>query len=164
MQSADSIDSFRNENGEIENEGIKKIIPYDGPFLMLDKVTYLDKKQITAVKNVKEDEFWVSGHFVDFPIMPAALIIEGMGQAATLLVRYNMPNHYEKDILAYKIKKSKFVHPVFPGDEARFEVKLSKILEKRALLAGKAFVKDALCSEAEMVLAIVDRKRFRNKA
>ena len=158
-----SIDSLKNKDGEIKREDIKKIIPYEDPFLMIDKVTYLDKKNIIAVKDVKRDEFWVKGHFVGFPIMPGALIIEGLGQAATLLLRYNIQNHEEKEILAYKIKKAKFMYPVFPGDRIRFELKLSKMKEKGALVKGKVFVKDRECSEAKMILAIVNKERFRGK-
>lgn len=158
-----SIDSLRNKNGEIEREDIKKIIPYEDPFLMIDKIIYLGKKNIIAIKDVKANEPWAKGHFVGFPIMPGALIIEGLGQAGTLLVRYNIPNHKEKDILAYKIKKAQFMYPVFPGNQVRFEIKISRMKEKGALLKGKIFVEDRLCSKAKMILAIVDKKRFREK-
>ena len=159
----DTIDGFRNEKEEIEREDIKKIIPYEDPFLMIDKITHLDKKSLIAIKDVKSDEFWTKGHFVNLPIMPGALIIEGLCQAGTLLVRYNIPNHLEKDILVYKIKKAQFMYPVFPGNRIRFEIKLSKMKEKGALLKGKVFVKDRICSEAKMILAIVNKKRFREK-
>ena len=39
------IDRFKNAEGEIERENIKKIIPYEDPFLMIDKVLSLDKKK-----------------------------------------------------------------------------------------------------------------------
>lgn len=158
-----NIDSLKNEKGEIERENLKKIIPYEDPFLMIDKVTHLDKKNITALRDVKDNEFWVKGHFVDFPIMPGALIIEGLGQAATLLVRYNLENHLDKDILAYKIKKAQFMYPVLPGNQIRFEIKLSKLKTKGALLKGKVFLNDRVCSEAKLILAIVDKKKFRDK-
>ncbi|MEK6848503.1 MAG: hypothetical protein AABX65_02630, partial [Nanoarchaeota archaeon] len=61
------------------------------------------------------------------------------------------------------IKKAQFMYPVFPGNQARFEIKISKMREKGALLKGKVFVEDKLCSKAKMILAIVDKKRFREK-
>jgi 3-hydroxymyristoyl/3-hydroxydecanoyl-(acyl carrier protein) dehydratase len=159
----ENIDSLKNNEGEIEREDIKKIIPYEDPFLMIDKVTKLDKKTIIATKQVNQDEFWVKGHFVDFPIMPGALIIEGFGQAATLLLRYNIPDHQEKEILAYKIKKVTFSYPTLPGDNLRFEIKMGRKNEKGAVFKGKVFVNEKQCSEVKLILAIVDRKRFRNK-
>ena len=91
-----SIDQFKEENGEIGIEGIKKIIPYDEHFLMIDRVLSIDKKNIVATKKVREDEEYLKGHFKDFPIMPGALIVEGIGQAATMLVRYNIENHEKR--------------------------------------------------------------------
>ena len=158
-----SIDKFKNNNGEIGIKGIKKIIPYDEPFLMIDRVLSLDKKRIIAIKNVKNEEYYFKGHFKNFPIMPGALIVEGLGQAATLLVRYNLKNHEQKDILAYKIRSAKFFRPTFPGHTLRFEAKLLFMFKKIAFVNGIVFRKDKLVSKVKMVLAIVDKKRFRGK-
>ncbi len=157
------IDKFKDSNGEINRDNIKKIIPYDDPFLMVDRVLKLDKKNIVAVKDVKKEEKYFNGHFKDFPIMPGALIVEGIGQAATMLVRYNIENHEEKDILAYKIRSAKFSRPVFPGNQIRYDVKLGFKFKKVAFASGKVFIKDKLVSEAKMVLAMVNKKRFREK-
>lgn len=157
------IDKFKDSNGEIDRDNIKKIIPYDDPFLMIDRVLKLDKKNIIAIKDVKKEEDYFKGHFKNFPIMPGALIVEGIGQAATMLVRYNIENQEEKDILAYKIRGAKFSRPVFPGDQIRYEIKLGLKFKKVAFVSGKVFVKDKQVSEAKIVLAIVDKKRFREK-
>jgi len=158
-----SIDKFKDEKGEIGTEGIKKIIPYDDPFLMIDHVLKLDKKRIVATKNIKKEEYYLKGHFKDFPIMPGALIVEGLGQAATLLVRYNIENQEQKDILAYKIRSAKFFRPTFPGHTLRFEAKLIFMFKKIAFVNGKVFRKDKLVSKVNMVLAIVDKKSFRER-
>ena len=52
----ESIDKFKDDNGEIDRENIKKIIPYEDPFLMIDRVLSLDKKRIVAIKNVNKEE------------------------------------------------------------------------------------------------------------
>jgi len=160
-----SIDSLKNEKGEIEKENIKKIIPYKEPFLFIEKVLHLDKKKIIAVRRIRKDEEFLSGHFVNFPIMPGALIIEGMGQAGTLLVRYNLEDHTKKDVLAYQIKNAKFKYPSFPGQELKYEIELKKIKEKGALLKGRVFLDNdpRFIAEAKLVLAIVDKDSFRNK-
>ena len=157
------IDELKNENGEIDVNGIKQIIPYDYPFLMVDRVISIDKNKIIAVKNVTSNEEFFRGHFVGFPILPGAIMVEGLGQAATLLVRYNIENHYEKEILAYKIKETKFSAPVFPGDTMRYEVALMGQDDKGALLQGKITVNDKTAVECSLMLAIVDRKQFRSK-
>ncbi len=158
-----SIDTLKNENGEIERENIKKIIPYEDPFLYIDKVMKLDKKNIIAIKDVKEDEYWVKGHFASFPIMPGALIVEGLGQAATLLIRYNLEDHQNFDILAYKIRSAKFFRPTFPGQQLTFQAKLLFKTKKIAFVNGKAIRKEKEVAKVKMVLAIVDKKMFRER-
>ena len=160
-----SIDSLKNEKGEIEKENIKKIIPYTEPFLFVEKVLHLDKKSITAIKNISKKEEYLRGHFVNFPIMPGALIIEGLGQTGTLLVRYCIKDHEKKDILAYEIKNAKFKYPSFPGQQLKYEIKLARLNEKGALLKGKAFLDNdpRPIVEAKIILAVVDKAAFRNK-
>lgn len=160
-----SIDDLRNEQGGIDAENIGKIIPYKYPFLFVDKVLSLDKKKIVAIKKVRKDEPYLPGHFVNFPIMPGALIVEGLGQAGTLIVRYNIPNQETKDILAYKIKKAIFKYPTFPGQELKYVVELKKMNDKGAILKGTVHIDNdpRASAEVKMTLAIVDREPFRNK-
>ena len=95
--------------------------------------------------------------------MPGALIVEGLGQAATLLVRYNIENHEQKDILAYKIRSAKFFRPTFPGQTLRFEAKLLFMLKKIAFVNGMVYRKEKLVSKINMVLAIVGKESFRGR-
>ncbi len=161
--SVNSIDKFKDANGEIDVDGIKQIIPYDEPFLFIDRVLKLDKKDIVTIREVRAEESYLKGHFKDFPIMPGALIVEGLGQSATMLVRYNIPNHEEKDILAYKIRGAKFFRPTFPGHTLTFEAKLTFMFKKIAFVSGSVFRKEKLVSKVKMVLAIVDKKQFRER-
>jgi 3-hydroxymyristoyl/3-hydroxydecanoyl-(acyl carrier protein) dehydratase len=159
-----SIDEMKNPNGELDYNAIKAIIPYEIPFMMIDKVKELSKDKIIAVKAVTGNEQFFNGHFAGFPIMPGALIVEGMGQAGTLLVRYNLENHYTKDVLAYKIKEAKFKEPVFPGETLVYEIAMLGMDERGAMLNAVAKTTEgreiALCA---LTLAVVDRKTFRSK-
>lgn len=159
-----TIDELKNEKGEIDSNAIKQIIPYEQPFLMIDRVLSLDKTKIAAIKNTSANEEFFKGHFAGFPIMPGALIVEGMGQAATLLARYNLENHWEKEVLAYKIKEAKFSSPTFPGQQLRYEITMLGQDERGALMAGKAIVDGNVVAEATMMLAVVNRREFRAKA
>ena len=157
------INELKDGKGEINTEGIKKIIPYDKPFLFIDKVLSLSNNRLVAIKELTGKEDFFKGHFVDFPIMPGALTVEGMGQAATLLVRSNMLNHHEKDVLAYKLKEVKFMAPILPPEQVRFEIDLIAQDEKCAILQGKTFIKENLVAEALLMLAIVNKSEFRAK-
>ena len=157
------INELINDKRGIDKESIKKIIHYDEPFLFIDKVISLSNNRIVAIKNLSGKEDFFNGHFVGFPIMPGALTVEGLGQASTLLVRSNIPNHKEKDVLAYKLKEVKFIAPILPGDQVRFEVDLIAQDERGAILQGKVFVKENLVAEALLMLTIVNKEEFRAK-
>ena len=159
----EQFQKFKNAQGHIDKDSIKKIIPYEDPFLFLDKVLSLSEDKIVAVKHLSGKEEFFKGHFVGFPIMPGALTVEGMGQAATLLARSNTQNHQEMDFLAYKLKEVKFMAPVFPGDELRFELNLVAQDERGAILQGKSFVKENLVAEALIMIAIVKKSDFRSR-
>ena len=152
---------FKNSKGEIDKENIEKIIPYNEHFLFIDEVISLSSNKIVAVKNLSGNEDFLKGHFVGFPIMPGALTIEGLGQACTLLARSNISNHQEKDVLAFRLKDVKFMAPIFPGDQVRFEAELVAQDERGAILQGKVFVKDNLMADAVIMLAIVNKSEFR---
>lgn len=157
------IDRFKNAEGEIGRGNIKKIIPYEDPFLMIDKVLSLDKKKIVAEKAARADEEYFKGHFKDFPIMPGSLIVEGLGQAATMLIRYNLENHEQYDVLAYRIRSAKFFRPTFPGQTLRFEAKLWFKFKMAWFVNGTAYRKNKIVSKVKMVLAVVNKDKFRKK-
>jgi len=157
------IESLKNENGEIVKENIGKIIPYSAPFLLLDKVLQLDDKKIVAIKIFARDEPIIQGHFSDFAIIPGALIVEALGQAATLLIRSQLKNHKDKDILAYEIRDVKFRIPVFPGEEMKLEAALAGMDERRAKIYGTVTKDNKTVTEGVMTVAIVDKKEFRGK-
>jgi 3-hydroxymyristoyl/3-hydroxydecanoyl-(acyl carrier protein) dehydratase len=159
-----TIDELKSEKGEIDAAGIMKIIPYNEHFLMIDAVKKLEKDSIVATKFADPEADFFKGHFADFPIMPGALIIEGMGQAATVLVRYNLDDHLAHDVLAYKISEAKFSAPTFPGDSLTYELKLLGKDDRGALVSGTASVNGKQVTEARMMLAVVSKKEFRDKA
>ncbi|HLD87368.1 MAG TPA: 3-hydroxyacyl-[acyl-carrier-protein] dehydratase FabZ [Candidatus Nanoarchaeia archaeon] len=157
------IDTLKDSNGHIQKDNIMKVIPYNDYFLFVDEVVSLEKNKIIAKKKISGKEDFLKGHFVGFPITPGALIVEGLGQAATFLARYNIPDQEKKDVLAYKLRDAKFMAPVLAGMEMTYEVESKGQMEKFAMMQGKVFVDGNLMAEAFMMLAIVDRDVFRQK-
>lgn len=157
------IDKFKDEDGQIDSDRIKEIVPYDAPFLLVDKILNLDKKKVVAIKNITNDEEFLKGHLRGFPMMPFALIVEGMGQAGTIVVRYNIKDQEKKDVLAYWVINAESLRPVFPGCKVRYEVKYHFKLGKIALTTCKAFLKGKMFAKAMIMFAIVDKDRFRKK-
>jgi 3-hydroxyacyl-[acyl-carrier-protein] dehydratase len=57
-------------------------------FILIDKVIEIEKgTRIRAVKNVSLAEEYLGDHFPAFPVLPGVLLLEGMIESASWLVR-----------------------------------------------------------------------------
>ncbi|HIP50687.1 MAG TPA: 3-hydroxyacyl-ACP dehydratase FabZ [Campylobacterales bacterium] len=142
---------------------IQKILPHRYPFLLVDRVTSLEKgESIEAFKNVSISEPVFQGHFPDHPIYPGVMIIEGMAQAGGVLA-FQSSSDNDKEAMANKvvyfmsIDKAKFRSPVTPGDKLIY--KLTVIKQRGAIwqLDAKAYVDEKLVAEAILKAMIVDK-------
>ena len=71
----------------MNQEQIKEIIPHREPFLLVDEVLEMEAgKSITAVKYVREDEYYFQGHFPERKVMPGVLEVEALAQAGAIAV------------------------------------------------------------------------------
>jgi len=61
--------------------------PHRGHMAQLDGVIWHapSYQQGVAIKHVRNDEFWVDGHFPDRPLMPGVLMVEAGAQLASYL-------------------------------------------------------------------------------
>lgn len=138
--------------------GIRKILPHRPPFLLVDKIVYLDKEQVVGVKNVTMNEPHFVGHFPEEPVMPGVLIVEAMAQTGGIymLTQYPDPENYLTYFL--KMDQVKFRHKVVPGDTLIFKlVPISPLRRGLCNMKGWAYVGDQVVAEAEM-LAQLSRK------
>lgn len=142
---------------------IQKILPHRYPFLLLDRVTQLEKGvSIEGYKNVSISEPVFQGHFPDHPIYPGVMIIEGMAQAGGVLAFQSSSEEaqdemQDKVVYFMSIDKAKFRSPVTPGDQLVY--KLTVIKQRGAIwqLDAKAYVDDKLVAQAELKAMIVDK-------
>jgi len=95
-------------------------------------------KTAQAVKHISLSEEHLHDHFPGYPVMPAALIIEGMAQTAGILV-CEASGFKEKVILA-KITKAVFDGVAVPGDTLLFTANIEQINEQFAMAAGEVSV------------------------
>ena len=96
-------------------EEIKKIIPHRPPFLFLDEILELNPgKTIVAKKNVKDDEFWIPGHFPNFAVCPGVLTIEMLAQAGAVCI-LSLPENKGKIALFGGIRNARFKSQIFPA-------------------------------------------------
>jgi 3-hydroxyacyl-[acyl-carrier-protein] dehydratase len=106
---------------------IEAIIPHREPFLLLDEVTLLEPGvRVVAKKTVREDEWYLPGHFPGRPIMPGVLMVEALAQAGAVAVLSEDANR-GKLLLFAGIDDVRFKRIVAPGDELELTCELEKV-------------------------------------
>lgn len=138
---------------------IKRRLPHRYPFLMVDKIIYLDETVVVGVKNVTFNEFFFQGHFPDEPVMPGVLQVEALAQCGGLLVLSNVEEPEKYSTYFLKIDKLKFRHKVVPGDTLVLKMELIEPLRRGIVsMYGQAFVGNHLVVEGEMTAQVIKNK------
>ena len=106
---------------------IEDILPHREPFLLLDEVTEIEPGvRVVARKRVREDEWYLAGHFPGRPIMPGVLMVEAMAQAGAVAVLSEEENRGKLALFA-GINDVRFKRIVEPGDELEITCELEKL-------------------------------------
>lgn len=137
---------------------IMAILPHRYPFLLIDRVVEMERKQrIVAIKNVTANEPQFTGHFPDYPVMPAVMTVEAMAQAGGALLLTEVPDHASKLMLFTGIDEAKFRRQVVPGDQLRIEVNVLRWRTSAVKMRGVCTVDGALAAEAVITCMLVPR-------
>jgi len=151
----------------LDKEEIKKIIPYQEPFLFVHGVEDLKENEIFGFYQTSFNDYYFQGHFVDFKIMPGVLVVEGMAQLATILLRKKIPDDKKYHFLAYSLQGCQFFKPIFPEERIDFKVEVLGIYDnenyKIARVKSQAFVKNDLCVQARFSVVIIEKGFFSQK-
>jgi 3-hydroxyacyl-[acyl-carrier-protein] dehydratase len=106
---------------------IEAILPHREPFLLIDEVVELEPgSRVVARKRVREDEWYLAGHFPGRPVMPGVLIVEAMAQAGAVAVLSEEENRGRMAFFA-GIDDVRFKRIVEPGDELQLECELERV-------------------------------------
>ena len=106
---------------------IEEILPHRDPFLLLDEVTAIEPGvRVVARKRVRDDEWYLAGHFPGRPIMPGVLMVEAMAQAGAVAVLAEEENRGKLALFA-GIDGVRFKRIVQPGDELELTCELERV-------------------------------------
>jgi 3-hydroxyacyl-[acyl-carrier-protein] dehydratase len=145
----------------INRKKIESLLPHREPMLLIDElINIVHLKSATAIMHVKENGFYVQGHFPGQPVMPGVLIVEAFGQAAAALTAYGIdPKEYDnKLVFLMGIDKARFRKPVIPNCELHLDIEAIRSHGRVWKYKGTAKVNGKRMADAEWSATIVDKK------
>lgn len=121
-------------------------------FILIDKVVSLEAgKQIKAVKNVSLSEEYLADHFPTFPVLPGVLLLEGLIESASWLVRTS-ENFTHSMILLEQAKNVKYKSFLAPGAQIEYTIDVKTLEENISSFVGVGVSQGTRIVEARLAL------------
>ena len=138
-------------------EQIETILPHRDPFLLIDEVVELTPGVgAKARKHVREDEWYLTGHFPGRPVMPGVLIVEALAQTGAHAVLAEEEKRGRLALFA-GIDDCRFKRIVEPGDTLELTCELEKVRGPIGRGKAEARVDGALACRATLTFAVEQR-------
>lgn len=106
-----------------------------------------------AIKNITLAEDHLHDHFPGYPMMPNALIVEGLAQTGGILVGEQA--EFKEMVILAKVPKAVFHSPGLPGDTLTYTTQVEYIKEDGAMISGTSHIGQQLQAEVEIVFAFL---------
>jgi 3-hydroxyacyl-[acyl-carrier-protein] dehydratase len=138
----------------LDRAAIEAILPHREPFLLIDEVLELEPgERVVALKRVREDEWYLRGHFPGRPVMPGVLIVEAMAQTGAVAVLSEEENRGRIALFA-GIDGTRFKRIVEPGDELQLECTLEQVRGPIGKGRARATVDGQLAARGTLTFAV----------
>src|SRR5204863_4315427 len=108
-------------------------------WIWIDRFVEFDPgKSATAVKALSSAEDHFAEHFPGYPVMPAALILEGLAQTGGILV--GEANQFREKVVLAKVPRAKFHREAVAGQTLVYEAEILHLRPEGAAVLGRALV------------------------
>src|SRR3954470_4910218 len=141
----------------LDHAAIERILPHRYPFLLVDRITSFEvDKRIVGIKNVSQDERYLSHSPGRPPVLPATVLTEAVAQVGAILILAK-PENREKLIYFMGIERVRYRRPVHPGDQVIIEAVVRRLRSRMGVLRGVARVNGNIVVEGTMTFALGPR-------
>jgi 3-hydroxyacyl-[acyl-carrier-protein] dehydratase len=121
-------------------------------------VEFHPRESARAVKQWSLAEDLFEQHFPDYPVVPAALIIEGVAQTGGILVGH--ANDFREKVVLAKVPKAVFHADVLAGEELTYEVQITNLRAEGAVVMGRVTAAGGQpVADVEIFFAHLDKSR-----
>jgi len=133
---------------------IASILPHRDPLLLIDEVLELEPgKRVVASWAIRDDAFWVPGHFPERAVLPGVLIVESMAQTGAVAVLVEEENRGKIAFFA-GIDDCRFKRVVEPGDVLTLTCEIDAVRGPIGRGKATAHVGDALAARGTLMFAV----------
>ena len=139
----------------MNREEIKTLLPHREPMLLVDWTEKQEDGSIRATYNVTGEEWFLKGHFPDFPVVPGVVICEIMAQSCTLLLGEDLVGHTP---FYGGLDKVRFKRMVRPGDTIETSARMKATRGPLFIIEAEARVEGQLACKGELTFYLMDSK------
>jgi 3-hydroxyacyl-[acyl-carrier-protein] dehydratase len=105
-------------------------------FILIDKVLSFEKgRELKAVKSVSLAEEYLADHFPAFPVLPGVLLLQGLIESASWLVRQTQ-DFANSMVLLEEAKNVKYKSFLAPGEQIEYTVHAKTIEQNVSSFVG----------------------------
>lgn len=121
--------------------------------LLVDEVVSQTDTQIVCRKTFKADEFFLQGHFPNYPLVPGVILCECALQSGAILLASKMTEDGMVPV-ATRLDGVKFKQMVRPGDTVEIQVMLSEVVSTAYFMTGKVTVDGKLAARLDFACTV----------
>jgi 3-hydroxyacyl-[acyl-carrier-protein] dehydratase len=125
------------------DDRILRAIPHRPPMLLVDEIIAQQAQAIECRKVIRPDEYFLQGHYPNFPLVPGIILCEMGMQAGAILLALLYPDDGGSETgvpVATRLENVKFRRMVRPSDVVQIHVELVERLSRAFFLRAKLSV------------------------